>query len=232
MKAIALASIALASIAPLLGAPAITGGAVDEGYPAVGALDADQGFQCSVVLVGARTALTAAHCLAPGLTGLRVRIAGVSVAVARATPHPRYDPSTGLFDVGVIALEVAPAASPLPVATAAPPLGAPVALVGLGCTDPRPCAGDVTRSASSTIAEVTPDELVLASDGGGHCHGDSGGPLVYGRVVAGLHTSGPVSCRGASRDARLDVVRPWLEEVGGGDVRFAAPVFDDPGCSL
>lgn len=235
MKLLVVASLALVATTPELGRveSAITAGTIDPGYPAVGALVSDQGFQCTVVLVGARTALTAAHCLAPGLTGFRVTFGEAAFAIARAAIHPAFDPSTYVSDVGVLVLEEAPPVARLSVGSTVPPRGAWVTLVGLGCLDARPCTGGTPRSARTTVAEVTADELVVSGedDGAGHCNGDSGGPLLFGGVVAGVHTWGPVSCQGASHDARLDALRPWLEETSGGDIAFGEPAFESRGCS-
>lgn len=218
---------------------AITGGAVDTGYPAVGALVADQGFQCSATLVGARSVLTAAHCIAPGLSGYRFVVDGESYVATRAVAHPAYDPSTNVADIAVLELEVSPGLPPLAISPASPAVGAKITLVGLGCASARPCELGTTQSATNTVDEVSAHEIVFltGASGGGHCDGDSGGPLLADGRVVGVHSWGPVSCRGSNHDARVDTELAWIREATGGDVVIAplapSPASDEQrgGCS-
>ena len=211
---------------------AITNGAPDTGHPAVGALYTDSGFQCSATLVGTRTVLMAAHCIAPGVTGYRFVLEGRSFAAASVTPHPMYDPSTERVDVGMVMLAEVPPVEPMSLSPDAPVGGLPISIVGLGCPDgaARGCVPGTKRVARNVVDAVTADELVFTTragdaDAGGHCDGDSGGPALAtageGEVVVGVSTWGAVGCLGENRDARVDTVLAWLAATSGGDVRVA-----------
>lgn len=211
---------------------AITNGAPDANHPAVGALYTDMGLQCTATLVGTHTVLTAAHCMAPGVTGYRFVVQGQSFAAASVTPHPLYDPSTERADVGVVMLADAPAVEPISVSPDTPVEGLPIAIVGLGCTDgaARGCVQGTRRVARNVVDAVTADEIVFTTragdaDAGGHCDGDSGGPALATageqEVVVGVSTWGPIGCLGENHDARVDTVLAWLSTTSGGDVRVA-----------
>jgi len=132
----------------------IVNGQLDFGHPAVGALLGPQGLRCSAVLVGCRTALTAASCFCSDpFTGeplagpeclARPELLDTAghtlflqhhppLPVQEAVVHPGYEPGGG-HDLALLRLGAAAAGiAPLPLREGDPPApGSPGELVGFG----------------------------------------------------------------------------------------------------
>jgi hypothetical protein len=249
LVAIVLAIATRAAAGQPVAAP-ITGGAPTVGYPAVGALIAGADptiarTECSGVLVGCRTFLTAAHCLcngtgaecqgdaAPSASGWTVFFAHDGfVPIERITIHPDF--VFPLADLAVVKLarEVTGIA-PAPVnGVATPPFGTPGTTVGFGWQTPAARDTGIKRAGAVTTAPCTggiSNETSVCWDhrnaGANTCQGDSGGPLFVdlgaGPVVAGTTSGGfAVACTANdhSYDANLFLYRSWLATAAEGDL--------------
>jgi hypothetical protein len=218
---------------------AITNGTIDEGHPAVGALLTPTGYACSATLVGARSVLTAAHCLSRFPTTYRFVLAGRAYAVASAQAHPGYDPITRVHDIGVLRLAEGPPVEPSALSAAPPAVGLPIVVVGLGCeARANGCAYGQKRMTRNAIAAVSASDFAFVSGtsgAGGHCDGDSGGPsyaTIGGReALIGVHTWGPASCLGDNHDARVDGELAWIGKQTDGEVTVAIAAPPAPGAA-
>jgi secreted trypsin-like serine protease len=220
---------------------AVIGGVVDVEHVQVGRVgrlerDGLVAWFCSGTLVGARTVLTAAHCLFDR-TDRRLRAPqlafgiGASVfAVVRSSVLGTYAPgSAGPWDdAAVLGLEAAPNVEPIPVATSAPGEGSAARVVGFGVTratgPQQGTGGGVRRRTTIRLDAVTERELRYLSDAGGACYGDSGGPLLArseaGRwQVVGVTSRGRgVYCDQENIATRIDALRSWIRRVSRRDV--------------
>lgn len=226
--------------------PRIVNGVFTSLYPETGALlagddPATASLECSGVLVGCRTFLTAAHCVcggrgadcqgaaAPDPAGWRVFLqhAGV-LPVARVAVHPEYDGPVA--DVAVVELaEPVSGIAPAPMAFAAPPDDTVATIVGFGRSDFDPPfdyglkrVGPVTTTeCRDGLSDESSVCFEFAGEGADTCYGDSGGPLFVGGRVAGLTTDGTnPACEAIdlSYDANVATYRAWIAEVAGADV--------------
>lgn len=212
----------------------IVGGQETTNFAEVGALLHGGDFLCSVVLVGARTALTAAHCtygFENDLAPLRVRFeasipAGepdVGVAVEALRTHPDYATSPA-NDIAVVQLVDEPGVPPVPFSTIplnANVLGEPLTLVGLGDSVLDDVGAPRRRFVSVALAELTATHLRWDGSTGGSCHGDSGGAvyadLGAGPVLLGVLSEGDPACDGWGSATRTDVFAAFIEDPGTGD---------------
>jgi trypsin len=233
-----------AHAAPPATAP-IVGGTLTGDYPAVGAyllgttLDATV-TQCSGVLVGCATFVTAAHCVCAG-TGLDCQGAGAPspaagfvwldhagfLPIADVVVHPAYAYPTA--DVAVLRLAT-PVTGVVPAAIAdvAPAVGTGGTIVGFGVASTT--AGDsglkragavVTAPCAAGIDGATSVCWDYTGAGANTCAGDSGGPLFVGGDVAGVTSGGfATTCLPVdhSYDASLAVYRDWIVATAAGDV--------------
>lgn len=237
----------------------IANGSLDSGHSGTGALFRTnllgKTFICSCSLVGQKTVLTAAHCVAhdpPSLVGL----SGVDYTIESIVAHSGYrdmaatDPQSTWYandDIALIRLRQVPPTSiaRVRVSTHAPSRGDSLTLVGLGDTAYLANSVGVKYMATTAIDAVATQYYSYsptASNPVNVCPGDSGGPSFVWQsgqeVQAGVHAfiSGPASapntCGTEGHDLRVDYYTAWLQQNGQGDVLFdtgggsASPVYD------
>ena len=224
----------------------VVGGApvADGSWPDAAAVYWGDSVSCSGVLVAPNVVLTAGHCEG-NLTWVTLGtsdydVGGETLPIAEAHTHPDY---LGTYDVTVLILgedaTVAPRAIALDcVVEDSLIVGAPVAVVGFGATDPWAAQwGTVLQEAFTEVvdpvcadlsadcnAAVSPGgELIAGGDGVDSCSGDSGGPLYLltpsGDYLVGLTSRGvvpaPTPCGGGGIYVRVDAVVDWIEAVSG-----------------
>ncbi|MBW2734692.1 MAG: trypsin-like serine protease, partial [Deltaproteobacteria bacterium] len=217
--------------------PFITGGQATTGFPAVGLLIVGNSM-CTATLVGRKTVLTAAHCVA-NVPMTFMLDNGERFAVTKAVRPAEYGGEGTSYDIAVAILGAAPPVAPMPLATRAPRVGETITLVGYGATLCQEinatvvCTEDagVKREATNTVSFVTPLDFIYNGEGS-TCKGDSGGPafaLQEGQQVQlGVTSRGVLPCGVEATDTRVDVFGDWLHEVADGDVVFSAPQIQPP----
>jgi MYXO-CTERM domain-containing protein len=207
----------------------IVNGQPDSGHPAVGLLkmtkNGGQGL-CTATLIGARTVLTAAHCVY-GMSSVTFTVGGTTYQAASATYHESYSPSVlTANDVAVVKLtQQVNNVQPLPLAKVAPSVGEPVTIVGFGVTGSGLKDSGIKRVTQNTVSSVTTQYFRYAGSSGGAgntCQGDSGGPTLRVQggetVVLGVHSTASVPCGYAGNDMRVDHFRAWIKLQAAGDL--------------
>lgn len=221
---------------------AITDGVSWSGHPSVGTLTGNGHF-CTATLVGARTVLTAAHCV-PEDSGFTFETEGASYNVGRVTRHPSFviDPQTiSPHDIALVTLDDYPPVTPSVINLEAVNVGLELTLVGYGKTgNSSGFLGD-KRMAKNAIDTV--QQRIFRYSGsdadagiGGTCLGDSGGPafatLGAGEVVVGVVSSSTAECGVFTWDTRVDAYQNWLKSASGGDLYQVATPQPDAGLDL
>jgi hypothetical protein len=232
----------------------VVGGALDVTHPTVGALllgdDPDSAQpQCTAVLVGCQTVVTAAHCfcgvdisgpdcqdsLLADPDGHLVFFphAGFTF-ITNVTIHPDYDfqgdPGSAVADLAVLTL-VSPVTGipPSPVSGDALASGTAATLVGFGQTDLQANDRGLERSGAVTTgtcpAHTSHDLDCWSFSGAGvtACDGDAGAPLFVGPAVAALDLGVTNFCVPPSTAFALDVSRyaSWIANQAGEDLGAA-----------
>lgn len=223
---------------------AIVDGVLDTTHGAVGRLliDDDPATQsskdlCSATLVGARTVLTAAHCVSKSpFDRTPFLINGVKYAARALVPHPDWNVSVSPFrnDLGLVLLVEAPPVAPATLRARAPVVGEGVVVVGFGVTrvalpdsggtafvPVRETAG-LRRSGAKVIGAVEPRHFELLGRSGNSADGDSGGPVFAGgagdeRLIGVISASG--DNYETSYHVRVDAHLRWLRAVAENDLR-------------
>lgn len=189
----------------------ITGGAIDNGHPAVGMLRSG-GAGCTATLIGSKTVLTAAHCVPS--SSATFTVAGKQVG-GQTVRHPSY--SSGANDVAVVRLSQAVTDVPPAVLnTSAPQVGQGLIIVGFGKTGESSGSFGTKRVGQNTIDQV--GETRFYFEGNANvCNGDSGGPsfVLAGGVeqLAGVHSQKRNHCGYGGIDMRVDAYASWIQSV-------------------
>ncbi len=225
--------------------PGIVGGDVaDEGaWPDVVAVEYPWGTGCTGTLVAPTLVLTAGHCVNGARTAIigahDYDVDGERIAVVDSWGH---DDPIHTFDVGVLVLEHAAAATPrLLVRDCVVDEvvdGAPVTLAGYGAINGAGTEYEtVLREAHTTIqdadcgdvargcnAAVSPGgEVIAGGEGIDSCNGDSGGPLFLERVdgpwLLGVTSRAAQPSEHVCGDGgiyvRVDAIAEWIESTSG-----------------
>jgi V8-like Glu-specific endopeptidase len=189
---------------------------------------------CSALLIGARSLITAAHCVDPALANgaQSVTIKGTNkpsdsmassadyLDITDVRLHPQWTGQAGTYDIAALLLASPPGVSPRQINRT--PLdssftGQMVRAVGYGRTDPAVSDSGTRHTVTVTVTGVSGTTFSLGVSGSaGTCVGDSGGPSFHifpdgiERAV-GLHSYGSASC-GDGTDDRIDPFAPFVDQ--------------------
>ncbi|WP_437309331.1 S1 family peptidase [Sorangium sp. So ce388] len=211
---------------------AVTGGALEPGSPAVGAIvpvaptcgEAEDASPviCSGTLVAPRVVLTAAHCVenadAPQVLSVvfapEVALASPAERVRTVAGRLHPDWSAGENDIGALILaEDAPVAPVRLDLSALPPdvLGRPTRVVGFGIDDEGQTGS--RRSGAARVTAVEAGTFTIAAEPGMSCGGDSGGPVFLeddgAERLIGVVSFGDPECT-TGTNTRVDVHAAFL----------------------
>lgn len=207
----------------------IVAGTLHSGDPEVGLLLTQKASSsgvgiCTATLVGAKIAVTAAHCVEPDGRHLLI-LDDVRYNVASVVRHPNYADKLFDYDVAIVKLAAAPGLKPAALGVEAPVVGQELTLIGYGVIGQDADGSGVKRIASNTVASLRVRSLSYRSAGNGVgnvCFGDSGGPsfatINDQRVVVGIHSFVSGSCGVLGTDMRVDAFLSWFKQEGGEEI--------------
>jgi secreted trypsin-like serine protease len=226
---------------------AIVNGKDDAADLNVGLLHSGGINACTATLIGVRTLLTAAHCVAQaaaphdlitplffypdGFTGRRISATAVTV-------HPDFA-GPNQADLAVVNLSESLGLDPAQIASVAPIPGEPVTLLGFGKTAETSTDVGIRRVAATVIYNIDQQTIRYsgsADQAGNLCNGDSGGPTFAtrdGRLhLIGVHSSKGGSCGQRGTDMRVDAFADWILQAMEDDSAVSAGVAPQVGCSM
>jgi V8-like Glu-specific endopeptidase len=225
----------------LAGEQEIINGTVDHGHPTVGKVAYNGEGICTGTLVGAKTVVTAAHCIeTPTASKFAFVLGSNSYQASAVKVHSGWDGdadgSEGINDIAVLILKNSPNVTPTPLAVSAPFVGEDLTLVGFGVTSENGQDYGTKRITTNNISKIASTKIYWMPAGGvgTTCYGDSGGPAfatVDGQeILVGVTSGGESPCEtGYSWDTRVDLFTSWVSQVASGDVVEAGS--NTPSCT-
>ena len=187
---------------------------------------------CTAVLVSPTVLLTSAHCIdtpnhpnyvygifpgddAAAYTTL-VLLEPHLLPVASVHVHPQYQTQAPFFaDLGTVVLaQPLTAVQPLPMRRQpldSSIIGAQATIIGYGQTTYQ--QPNQTRFEATTTVAAIENDTVIVGDAQKHgCLGDSGGPAIVNGTLIGVDSYGPVGCGTASHYRRTDMFLPFIDQ--------------------
>ena len=218
---------------------AITGGALDPGDPSVVAIIGAKGpLDCSGTLVSPYLVLTAGHCTTADVVqggsvviGSSLASPAATVPIARAVPHPQFDPGSLTNDVGLLVLASAASPAPAALGASAPTVGGAVEIVGWGVASADASIDGKKRQGTTTITTVAATTFAVSAAPSQPCSGDSGGPAFSSAggsaSVVGVTSHGDVGCVQGATYTRVDAylasfIQPTMKAFAAGSAATGA----------
>lgn len=161
--------------------PPIIGGTPDTCHPQTGYLAAGDDLVCSLVLIAPNVVLTAAHCVNPAATNVRVgfgTMGGTTYGIDKVYVHPDFKVNRPTNDVAVLVLSSTVSGITPATLVDLPAENTSATASGYGNTLPRGQSSSIARKLPVTLTTNEERALeVMPPATGTTCDGDSGGPI-------------------------------------------------------